>query len=170
MLVYLRHGNSSTLFLACVGRGGQVLEAWWSPSDATKEKKEQRSAKLKIKGCSPAARQLASHCIIIKPTGMQLACRLCNLASGSPTGERLASITCSCAFWHISQHIKRESWIFSKGGRKNTTWGTSWRLEELEEPWDLLGIKWGSLERFGYSSFVVVSFSLFFTTLQCTLS
>ena len=61
MLVYLRNGNSSTLFLACVGRAGQVLEAWWSPSDATKEKNEQRRSKLKIKGCLPATRQLASH-------------------------------------------------------------------------------------------------------------
>ena len=159
MLVYLRNGNSSTLFLACVGRGGQVLEAWWTQVMQQRRKRSKGKLKIKIKVCLPAARQLARHWRATKPTGMWVACRLWNLASGSPTGEQLARILRSCAFYSNSQHIKRASGAFSEEGgktRKNT------HLGHILEPWRAwrtlgkLGIQVGSLERFELSSFVVV--------------
>ena len=129
------------------------------------QRRKRSKGKLKIQNQgllasgSPTGEPLASQCIFTKPTGKPAACRLCNLASGSPTGERLASTTRNCAFWPFSQHIKRESWIFSREGWK-TRLGTP--LGHILESWRAwrslgkLGIQVGSLERFELSSFVVV--------------
>ena len=129
------------------------------------QRRKRSKGKLKIQNQgllasgSPTGEPLASQCIFTKPTGKPEACRLCNLASGSPTGERLASTTRSCAFWPFSQHIKRESWIFWRGGGKHTTWDISRAHFGVWRAWRTLGklgIQVGSLERFELSSFVVV--------------
>ena len=129
------------------------------------QRRKRSKGKLKIQNQgllasgSPTGEPLASQCIFTKPTGKPAACRLCNLASGSPTGERLASTTRSCAFWPFSQHIKRESWIFWRGGGKHTTWDISRAHFGAWRAWRTLGklgIQVGSLERFELSSFVVV--------------
>ena len=115
------------------------------------QRRKRSKGKLKIQNQgllasgSPTGEPLASQCIFTKPTGKPAACRLCNLASGSPTGERLASTTRNCAFWPFSQHIKRESWIFSREAGKTrigTSLGHILELEELEEHWGSLGFKW----------------------------
>ena len=82
-----------------------------------------------------------------------------NGARGRALGAPLERTAFSYAFWLNFTWYK--SWnlghLEETGRHENTHFeGTFERLEELEEPWDLLGIKWGSLERFGYSSFVVV--------------
>ena len=137
MLVYLRNGNSSTLFLACVGRGGQVLEAWWSPSDATKEKKEQRRAKLKIKGCLPAARQLASHWRATASSQSQLAHQWPVVSGISPVARQPASN------WRERlERLENTTWHTFRavfGGLKSLkNLGISW--ESSGEAWRDLGI------------------------------
>ena len=136
-------------------------------------KRGKRSKENPIFNLREAARQWRANWRATKPTGKPAACSLWNLASGTPAGEQLARARHCCAFQPKFSAYKRENLgHLERTGKLDWAHlqGTFERLEELEEHWDLLGIKWGSLERFGYSSFVVVSFSLFFTTLQCTLS
>ena len=139
MIVYVRHRNSSTLFLACVGRGGQVLESWWTQVMQQRRKRSKGKLKIKIKVCLPAARQLARHWRATKPTGMWVACRLWNLASGSPTGEQLARILRSCAFYSNSQHIKRASGAFSEEAGKTLLWALLGHFWEAWRAWRTLG-------------------------------
>ena len=62
----------------------------------------------------------------------------------SPTGEQLARALRCCAFQSDSQHIKRANGGISKGGRKNTTWGTSRALLGGLKSLKNLGISWES--------------------------
>ena len=122
------------------------------------------------------ARQLASHWRVNASSQSQLASQRHAVSGISPVARQPASNWrehfAAARFSQNSQHIKEKNegiWGRLEKHDLAHLQGTSWRLEELEEPWDFLGIKWGSLERFGYSSFVVVyllpSFSYLFNEL-----
>ena len=160
MIVYVRHRNSSTLFLTCVGRGGQVLEALWNPSATTKEEKGARKSQFSVLGKlhasgAPTGEPLASHKANWHASGMPSLESRQWLANWRATGEHNSQLRVLTLF---SAYKKGKLDIF-KGGRKNTNWDISRAHFGAWRAWRTLGklgIQVGSLERFELSSFVVV--------------
>ena len=78
------------------------------------------------------------------------------LASGSPTGERLASPLHCCVFWPSSQHIKRQTWAISREARKTRKGTHLGHLWEFWRVWRILGFLGNQVWKLGeiWTSFI----------------